>query len=328
MEMTLYPLKFIPLFKDKIWGGNKIKDIIGIDYSPLKNCGELWVLSGIDGDETLVANGFLAEAPISEVIDMYMDELLGEKNYENFGEKFPLLIKIIDARENLSVQVHPDDIYAKRMGLGNGKSEMWYVLQSDENGRIISGFNKKLTKTEIINRIRDNNIGEVLNSELTEKGDLFYIPAGRIHAIGSGVLLAEIQQSSDTTYRVYDWDRKDDSGKARELHIPEAIDNLDLSYIGETAKSGYDYALNKTVNLVKSPYFITNIIHTTQCITKDYSQLDSFIVYLCVEGNGFINSLGHRVPIKEGEAMLIPAIAEECTIEPNNIIKILETYIV
>ncbi|MCK9163968.1 MAG: class I mannose-6-phosphate isomerase, partial [Bacteroidales bacterium] len=193
MEQSLYPLKFLPLFKDKIWGGSKIKDIIGIDYSPLERCGELWVLSSIEGSETIIENGFLAECTLPEVIDMYMDELLGEKCYNEFGENFPLLFKIIDANDKLSVQVHPDDKMAQRKGMDNGKTEMWYVMQADQGAQIINGFNKDMNKVETINRLRDNTIAEVLNTDTTEKGDLFFIPAGRIHAIGAGVLLAEIQ---------------------------------------------------------------------------------------------------------------------------------------
>lgn len=327
MEQSLYPLKFMPLFKDKIWGGSKIKDIVGIDYSPLERCGELWVLSGIEGDETIIENGFLAECTLSEVIDMYMDELLGEKCYNEFGEDFPLLFKIIDAKEKLSVQVHPDNKLARQKGMENGKTEMWYIMQADQEAEIISGFNKNMTKAELINRLRNKNLSEVLNTEKTEKGDLFYIPAGQIHAIGNGVLLAEIQQSSDATYRVYDWDRTDGNGDPRELHVADAIEALDFKEVGFSAKSGYDYKLNKTVQLVSCPYFTTNILHTSEAIKKDYSLLDSFVVYLCIEGHGFIHSLGQRIPLKAGEAMLIPAIAEDTIIEPNGLIKILETFI-
>lgn len=318
----------MPLFKDKIWGGNKIKNIIGIDYSPLENCGELWALSAIEGDETLVENGYLAECTLREVIDMYMDELLGEKCYEEFGENFPLLFKIIDAKDKLSVQVHPDDKMAQRKGMQNGKTEMWYIIQADENSQIISGFNKNITKAELVNRLRDNSIAEVLNSETTQKGDLFFIPAGQIHAIGSGVLLAEVQQSSDATYRVYDWDRKDNDGNKRKLHIQDALEALDLKAVNNSAKSNYDYALNKTSGLISNPYFTTNILHATESIRKDYSVLDSFVVYLCIEGSGIIHSLGHKIDIHSGQAILIPAIAEETIIEPNGLVSILETYII
>ncbi len=327
MEQTLYPLKFMPLFKDKIWGGNKIKDIIGIDYSPLERCGELWVLSAVEDDETLVENGYLAECTLKEVIEMYADELVGEKCYEEFGENFPLLFKIIDAKEKLSIQVHPDDKLAQSKGMNNGKTEMWYILQADNSSEIISGFNKNVTKAEVINGIRNKNISNLLNIENTEKGDLFFIPAGRIHAIGSGVLLAEIQQSSDATYRVYDWDRKDNNGKERKLHVQEALEALDFSDVGISAKSNYDYILNKTSNLVSTPFFTTNVIHITESLKKDYSMLDSFVVYLCIEGSGIIHSLGHQIPLLSGEAILIPAIAEETIIQPNGLISILETYI-
>ncbi|MBP6429934.1 MAG: class I mannose-6-phosphate isomerase [Bacteroidales bacterium] len=326
MEQSLYPLKFLPLFKDKIWGGSKIKDIIGIDYSPLERCGELWVLSSIEGEETIVENGFLAESTLSEVIDMYMDELMGEKNYNEFGENFPLLFKIIDAKDKLSVQVHPDNKLAQQKGMDNGKTEMWYIMQADQGAEIISGFNKDMNKVETINRLRENTISEVLNVDKTEKGDLFFIPAGRIHAIGSGVMLAEIQQSSDATYRVYDWDRKDEEGNSRKLHIQEALEALDFKAV-EGGKSAYDYQLNKTSELVSTPYFTTNVLHLTETIEKDYSQLDSFVVYLCVEGGGIIHTMGHKIPIIMGEAVLIPAIADNAVIQPLGLVSILETYI-
>lgn len=326
MEQSLYPLKFLPLFKDKIWGGSKIKDIIGIDYTPLERCGELWVLSSIEGEETIVENGFLAESTLSEVIDMYMDELMGEKNYNEFGENFPLLFKIIDAKDKLSVQVHPDNKLAQQKGMDNGKTEMWYIMQADQGAEIISGFNKDMNKVETINRLRENTISEVLNVDKTEKGDLFFIPAGRIHAIGSGVMLAEIQQSSDATYRVYDWDRKDEEGNSRKLHIQEALEALDFKAV-EGGKSAYDYQLNKTSELVTTPYFTTNVLHLTETIEKDYSQLDSFVVYLCVEGGGIIHTMGHKIPIIMGEAVLIPAIADNAVIQPLGLVSILETYI-
>lgn len=327
MEQSLYPLRFMPLFKDKVWGGNKIKDIIGIDYSPLEHCGELWALSAIEEDETLVENGYLAECTLKEVIEMYADELVGEKCYEEFGENFPLLFKIIDAKDKLSVQVHPDDKLAQRQGMNNGKTEMWYILQADKDAEIISGFNKDVTKAEVINGLRNKNISNLLNSENTEKGDLFFIPAGRIHAIGSGVLLAEIQQSSDATYRVYDWDRKDEKGNERKLHIEEALEALDFKSVGFSAKSKYDYTLNKTSELVSTPFFTTNVIHVTESIKKDYSMLDSFVVYLCIEGVCVIHSLGHEIPLQQGQALLIPAIAEEAIIQPKGLVSILETYI-
>jgi mannose-6-phosphate isomerase len=318
----------MPLFKDKIWGGNKIKDIIGIDYSPLERCGELWALSAIDDDETLVENGYLAECTLKEVIEMYADELVGEKCYDEFGENFPLLFKIIDAKDKLSVQVHPDDKMAQRKGMNNGKTELWYVIQADRDSEIISGFNKRVTKAEVINGLRNKNISDLLNIETTEKGDLFFMPAGRIHAIGSGVLLAEIQQSSDATYRVYDWDRKDEKGNERSLHIQEALEALDMNAIDNSAKSHYGYSLNKTSELVSTPFFTTNVLHISESLKKDYTMLDSFVVYLCIEGSGVIHSLGHEIPLSAGQALLIPAIAEETIIQPKGLISILETYII
>jgi mannose-6-phosphate isomerase len=328
MEQGLYPLKFMPLFKDKIWGGNKIRDIVGIDYSPLNRCGELWVLSNIEGDETVVENGFLRETTLSEVIEMYNDELLGEENFERFGNDFPLLIKLIDANDNLSVQVHPDDDYAQKHGMENGKTEMWYVLQADKGSKIYQGFNEKETKADIINRLRNKTLVDVLHKDDAEKGDLYFIPGGTVHAIGKGVLLAEIQQSSDTTFRIYDWDRVDDKGRQRELHLEQGLQVMDLCKQVGSSKVDYHYHLNKTTNLVKCPYFTTNLIPLTSALKKDYSLYDTFFLYLCTQGSGMINCLNQRIPLKAGEIMMIPAISEEVVIEPNNMMEILEITII
>ncbi|MBR1770100.1 MAG: class I mannose-6-phosphate isomerase, partial [Bacteroidales bacterium] len=307
-ERGIYPLKFMPLFKDKVWGGNKIKDIVGVDYSPLERCGELWVLSALEGQETVVENGFLAECTLPEVIEMYMDELVGEENFDRFSSDFPLLIKLIDAKENLSVQVHPDDDYAYKNGMTNGKTEMWYVLQADEKSEIFVGFNEKETKADVINRLRNKTFGQVLHRDEVQQGDLFFIPAGTVHAIGKGVLLAEIQQSSDATFRLYDWDRVDSEGKSRTLHVEQALQVMDLSKQEDTAKAHYHYHLNETSNLVECPYFVTNIMPLTQGLKKDYSQTDTFYLYFCVAGKGFVTSMGHKIPLSAGEILMIPAV--------------------
>lgn len=316
----------MPLFKNKIWGGNKIKDM-GVDYSPLPNCGELWTLSDVKEQETIVQNGYLAECTLNEVLEMYADELVGEKCFKDFGTTFPLLFKIIDAADKLSIQVHPDNNYAYRHGLENGKTEMWYVLDADEDSKIISGFKQKVGKAEVINRVRNNTLIDVLNNESVEKGDVFFVPSGTVHALGKGCMVAEIQQSSDSTFRLYDWDRVDKDGNKRQLHVESALNVLDYTPITHSAKTHYHFHLNETVELVDCPYFTTNLLHLTQGLKKDYSMLDSFVVYQCVEGNGFINCLGQRIPLKQAEAILIPAIADQVTIEPNGIIKILEVYL-
>lgn len=328
MEQGLYPLKFMPLFKDKIWGGNKVRDLVGIDYSPLNRLGELWVLSNIEGEETVVENGFLRETTLSEVIEMYNDELLGEDNFERFGNDFPLLIKIIDAHDNLSVQVHPDDSYAHKHNMANGKTEMWYVLQADQGAKIYDGFTQKETKSDIINRLNNHTLTDVLHSDDAEKGDLYFLPAGQVHAIGKGVLLAEIQQSSDSTFRIYDWDRVDDKGNPRQLHLEQGLSVMNFNKQIGSSKVDYHYHLNKTTNLVKCPYFTTNIIPLTSPLKKDYTLYDTFFLYFCVAGKGMINCLNQRIPLKAGEIMMIPAISEEVIIEPNNMMEILEITII
>ncbi len=328
MEQGIYPLKFLPLFKQRVWGGNKIAKELGVDYSPLPSCGELWCLSGLPEQETVVANGFLAEATLEEVIEMYTDELLGEENYAEFGLNFPLLLKILDANDNLSVQVHPDDDYAERNGLGNGKNEMWYVLQADKDARIFNGFNKNMTKAEVINRVRDNNLIDVLNCTNAEKGDLFYIPAGLVHSLGKGCLVAEIQQSSDTTYRIYDWGRKDKDGKERTLHLEQALQVLDFKGMRSNGKVHYHREKDKTNNMLTTPFFTVNHIHCFQGLKKDYSALDSFVIYFCVGGAGFIETNSGRIPLNAGEAMMLPAICQSASIQPRNSIEILEIFIV
>lgn len=328
MEQGIYPLKFLPLFKQRVWGGNKIAKELGVDYSPLPSCGELWCLSGLHEQETVVANGFLAEATLEEVIEMYTDELLGEENYAEFGLNFPLLLKILDANDNLSVQVHPDDDYAERNGLGNGKNEMWYVLQADKDARIFNGFNKNMTKAEVINRVRDNNLIDVLNCTNAEKGDLFYIPAGLVHSLGKGCLVAEIQQSSDTTYRIYDWGRKDKDGKERTLHLEQALQVLDFKGMQSNGKVHYHREKDKTNNMLTTPFFTVNHIHCFQGLKKDYSALDSFVIYFCVGGAGFIETNSGRIPLNAGEAMMLPAICQSASIQPRNSIEILEIFIV
>ncbi|MDR1846626.1 MAG: class I mannose-6-phosphate isomerase [Bacteroidales bacterium] len=325
MDKSLYPLKFTPLMKNKIWGGDKIKSVLGIDFDPLENCGELWVLSGIEGEETPVANGFLEEATLPELIEMYSDELLGEDIFTKYYNAFPLLLKIIDANDDLSIQVHPDDKYAQRQGFLNGKTEMWYIIDS-EGGLITSGFRSQVTKAKVINAIRDNKLTELLNIEPAFADDVFYIPSGTIHAIGKGVLLAEIQQSSDLTYRLYDYDRTDANGNKRELHLADAIEVLDLSSVVSTAKHHYHNHLNHTHNILEAPYFITNAVflNMQEGLCKDYSQLDSCVIYFCVGGSANIQSMNTLSHIKAGETLLLPAIAKDATIFPEGKVKILE----
>lgn len=318
-------MKFMPLFKNKVWGGNKIKSF-GFDYAPLPNCGELWVLSGINGHESVITNGFLAENNISEVLEIYMGDLVGEKNYEHFGNHFPLLIKVIDANDDLSIQVHPDDTLAQQRGMENGKTEMWYVMEADKDSVIVNGFEKPLSREEYQSLLHMGQLEELLHMEHPEVGDTFFIPAGRVHALGKGLMIAEIQQSSDCTYRIYDYNRLDTNGNLRELHTSEALDAIDFGAISD-GKTHYSYRENYTTPLVECPYFTTNLIPLTQPIRKDFSKLDSFVVYFCVDGITAVKSMETILPIHAGECALIPAMAEKVELFSEGPAKLLEIYI-
>lgn len=318
-------MKFLPLFKQKVWGGNKIKNL-GFDYEPLSNCGELWVLSGLEGNESVIANGFLAENNICEALEIYMGELIGEQNYDHFGMDFPLLIKLIDAADKLSIQVHPDDQLAQQRGMPFGKTEMWYVLQADEGATITDGFNRDTDAQEYGLYLEHNRLEQLLNIEQSQPGDTFFIPAGRLHAIGKGNLLAEIQQSSDCTYRVYDYNRPDTDGKLRQLHTADALDAIDFGATLD-GKTHYNYTPNATTQLAQCPYFTTNLIALDKPIRKDFSSLDSFVVYLCVDGIAAIKTLDTTCPIHTGECVLVPAVAKDVELFPAGNAKLLEVYI-
>ena len=325
METKLYPLKFLPLFKNKIWGGNKIKNL-GFDYTPLPNCGELWVLSALKDNESVVAGGFLEGNTINEVLEIYMGELIGEKNYRHFGNEFPLLVKIIDAADRLSIQVHPDNELARRRGLENGKTEMWYVIDAEQGSEIVDGFEKELTRDEYLKTLALGKLEDVLHVDKPQAGDVFFIPAGRVHAIGKGILLAEIQQSSDTTYRIYDYNRSDSNGKLRQLHTDEALDAIDFRPTAD-GRTHYSYRANSTTPLAECPYFSTNLIALDKPLRKDFSQLDSFVVYLCTDGIAAVNALGTITPLHAGECLLVPAVANQVELFPDQSAKLLEIYV-
>lgn len=305
----LYPLKFKPVFKDKIWGGDKIRTRLGLDFSPLPNCGEAWVVSGVSGSETLVSEGFLAGNSLNEVVEVYMDELVGGKVYEQYGNEFPILVKLIDALDWLSIQVHPDDRLAAARNVGRGKTEMWYILDADPGAQLISGFNREMNLESYLDYAGQNRFTEMMNFSDVAKGDVFYMPAGRVHALGPGILLAEIQQTSDTTYRVYDWDRKDDKGKARELHTEEALDAFDFSFHPDV-RTRPGSKLNLPNRAVTSPYFTTNLIPLDGNYSRDCQELDSFIIYLATEGRSMVRCDDQTTYLSAGEALVIPASAE------------------
>lgn len=324
---TLYPLKFKPIYMDKIWGGQRLKMLLNLDFSPLPNCGEAWLISGIEGYNSIVSNGFLADNELNELVEIYMDELVGETVFEKFGNEFPLLVKLLDANEWLSIQVHPNDEIAKARGLSGGKTEMWYIIHAEPDAQLITGFKERISKFELQQLIQQKRIQEVLNYESVQTGDVFYMPAGRIHSLGPGIVLAEIQQSSDTTYRIYDWDRVDENGQSRQLHLDEALDAIDFNLYAEY-KTKYTLIPNKTSHLVRSPYFTTNLLSINRTIEKDFGYIDSFVILLAVEGEVQIGDVTGVYSLRAGEAMLLPAVTERVVfklISPKA--SILETFI-
>ncbi|MCD4679853.1 MAG: class I mannose-6-phosphate isomerase [Bacteroidales bacterium] len=322
----LYPLKLKNIFKDKIWGGQKIKTVMGKDYYPLHNCGEMWVVSGVEGNQSIIENGFLADNELNELVEVYMGDLVGEKNYEEYGNEFPVLIKFIDANDFLSIQVHPDDKLAKKRHGGNGKTEMWYVVDAAPGSELISGFSQKVDKDTYMRHLQDKTLKGILNYEKVKAGDVFYIPAGRVHALGPGILLAEVQQTSDITYRIYDWDRPGVDGRMRELHTDLALDAIDFE-VHDDYKTTYNQEKNKTVDLVKSLHFTTNLLHFDESLQKDYSELDSFVAYVCVQGSFILDYFDDKLAVDTGDAVLLPAIMEKVKLTPLKETKILEIYI-
>ncbi|WP_010521831.1 type I phosphomannose isomerase catalytic subunit [Aquimarina agarivorans] len=304
--MTLYPLEFLPLYKYRMWGGEKLKTLLNKTYSET-NIGESWEISAVKNDETVISNGELKGKTIKELIAVFGADFLGKSVYERFGNDFPLLIKFIDAKTPLSIQVHPSDELAKERHDSFGKNEMWYVMQAEEDAELIAGFDKKITKQEYINTLESGDILDVLHAEKVQSGDVFNIPTGRVHAIGAGVLLAEIQQTSDITYRIYDYNRVDaKTGQTRELHTEQAIDAIDFE-VHDTYKTAYRVTQNKAEELVHTPYFKTNILELSGNLKQDFSNTDSFVILMCVEGDFTLTCNNENFHINTGATILLPA---------------------
>lgn len=324
--MSLYPLKFNTIYKDKIWGGKKIKTVLGKDFSPLPNCGETWELSGVKGNISEVSNGPLKGKLLTDIITESAKELLGARITAKYGEEFPLLIKFIDANQDLSIQVHPNDELAQKRHNSFGKTEMWYIMQADAGSSLISGFNQNLDKDTYKKAFDEGRLTEILNREPVQAGDVFFLPAGRVHTIGEGLLLAEIQQTSDITYRIYDFDRVDDHGNKRELHVEEALDAIDYKKYDQY-KTPYKDELDRRVSLVKCQYFTTNKLHLTANYAVDHAGLDCFKIYICLEGLATITYSGGSESLKMGDVVLIPASLEKYELETSGGVTLLESYI-
>jgi len=323
--MELYPLKFQPLYKYRIWGGEKLKTELGKNYSE-NLIGESWEISDVNNDETLVTEGPLKGLTLKQLTERFKGDFLGETVYTAFGNNFPLLIKFIDAKTPLSIQVHPSNEIAKSRHNSFGKNEMWYVMQAEKEAELIIGFKEDLSPKQYEQYLKDGKILDVMNHEVVSKGDTFYIPTGRVHAIGAGVLLAEIQQTSDITYRIYDYDRVDNTtGEKRELHNDLAKDVIDFS-VHDTYKTHYNKTVNQSNTLVHSPYFKTNFLKVEGNITKDYSNLDSFVIYMCVDGNTQIKWKNDVFTLKKGETLLLPASIKNISLSSTSC-ELLEVYL-
>ena len=320
---ALYPLKFQPILKDKIWGGQKLHQIL---HKPTtsKNAGESWEISDVEGDTSLVANGALQGSSLNYLLETHTSDLLGEKNFRKFRTKFPLLIKFIDAKEDLSVQLHPNDQLAKARHNSFGKTEMWYVVQADPESNLIVGFNQKMTQELYLKHLEDKTLQSILNFDAVQAGDTYFIEVGRIHAIGAGVLLAEIQQTSDITSRVYDWDRVDSEGNERELHNDIALEAFDFD-MPDNFRVDYTKNSDSPTELVSCPYFTTNVLKVNDTILKENTH-DSFMIYMCVEGKAQIEVDENQTEISMGETVLIPACIKRFSISANHA-KLLEVYV-
>ncbi|HSV89095.1 MAG TPA: type I phosphomannose isomerase catalytic subunit [Bacteroidales bacterium] len=322
----LYPIKFYPVFKEKVWGGNRLAPLYGKNPGELPNCGESWEMAAFAGHDSVVENGFLEGNTLSELIEVYMGDLVGDKVYETFGREFPLLFKFIDTDEKLSVQVHPDDELAWERHKSNGKSEMWYIADAKPEARIYAGFSTNVSKEIVLQHIKENTLQNLLLSGKVKPGDVFYIPAGKVHAIGAGVVLCEIQQASDITYRLYDWNRSGNDGKPRELHVEQALEVIDFSKAGEFNRQ-YPPVNNAAVSLVNDRHFTTNLLSFDKIYETDYFQIDSFVALVCLEGSFRISFTGGTESVKKGEMILLPAEIKQFSFIPSEPSKVLETFI-
>jgi mannose-6-phosphate isomerase len=322
---NLYPLKFNPIFKERIWGGNKLQTMLQKN-SQGDAIGESWEISDVKGEPSVVSKGILQGKTLQESSETFQGELLGKKVYDAFGTKFPLLIKYIDAKSDLSIQVHPNDALAKKRHNSFGKTEMWYVMQADEGAELMVGFNQEVTKEDYQKHLENNTLTEILNFEKVQKGDVYFLPTGRIHAIGGGIVLAEIQQTSDITYRIYDWNRVDAQGNSRELHTELALDAIDYT-VHKNYKTAYTSEANKVATIVDCPYFTTNLLPFKGEMILNHDSKDSFVIYMCVKGNVSFQTENYQETLSFGETLLLPASIKNAVVNSDEDSELLEVYI-
>lgn len=318
------PLKFNALLKQTLWGGDKIIPFKHLS-DKLENVGESWEISGVKGNETLVAEGEFAGQSLNDVVIALKADLVGKANYERFGNEFPLLIKFIDARQDLSIQVHPTDEIAQKQGKDRGKTEMWYIMDSDPDAKLYSGLKKEITPEQYKEMVENDTICDALAQYAVKEGDCFFLPAGRIHAIGTGCFLAEIQQTSDVTYRIYDFKRKDKDGNYRQLHTKEAAECINYT-VENNYRTEYVPVKNQGIALVSCPYFSTAVYDLDEPMPLDYSELDSFVILIGMKGSGTVtDGEGNTLTLNAGESMLVPATTQ--TLKVEGTVKFLETYV-
>ena len=315
--------KFEPLLKQTLWGGDKIIPFKHLN-TKMEQVGESWEISGVKDFETIVANGPDKGKSLNQLVSEMKDQLVGKENYERFGDEFPLLVKFIDAHQDLSIQVHPSDEVAHRQGKSHGKTEMWYALPSTPGAMLYNGLKQQITPEQYKQMVENDTITDALARYEVHEGDVFFIPAGRIHTIGAGCFVAEIQQTSDVTYRIYDFKRKDKNGNYRELHTQLAAESIDYTVL-DNYRTEYEPLKNEGVQVVTCPYFTTAVYDLTEPMTLDYSELDSFVILIAVKGEGRLICNGEEMPFQMGDTVLLPATTNEVRVEGE--VKFLETYV-
>ena len=326
--MTLYPLLFEPNLHSVVWGGYQLRPYKGLEATD-EPIGESWEVSAVPSSTSIIANGEFKGKDLISVINEHPDEILGKKVNEKYNGKLPLLVKFIDAKRDLSIQVHPNDEMAMREHGKMGKSEMWYVIKAEEGAHLYAGFKEEITPYEYQKRVEDESIIEVLADHQVKAGDVFYLPAGRVHAICGGILLAEVQQSSDVTYRIFDYNRLGMDGKPRELHTELAAQALDYNVI-DNYRTEYEDSSNRAVQIIDSPYFSVRVMEVSKPFHRDLKKYDSFIITMCIEGDCKIHlrSTDEEILLKQGNSTLIPAaIADFDVIPQNGKTRILDAFI-
>ena len=322
----LEPLKMHPVYKEPIWGGKNLREKYGKDI-PSDTTGEAWEVAAHKNGQSTVAGGALDGKTLGEAIELLGKDLLGDYVAQKYPDKFPLLVKFLDCNDKLSVQVHPDDATAKERHNAYGKTEMWYLVDADPEARLLLGFNKDTDKSEYLTKLHNNTLPEILNVEKVKKGDCFFIPAGTVHAIEKGCFIAEIQQTSDITYRIYDYDRRDKNGNARELHTELATDVIHFNSQKEHSIP-YHRHENHTEELVDCNYFTTSYLKFDKEIEKDYIDIDSFVIYMCLDGNfTIVYDTDQSIQVKKGETILVPACLKNIFLIPQQEAELLEIFI-